>query len=222
MALTDAAPHLLLIVADSSARLGDYERARALATEARPWDEVGALQVLGRVAVSSGALDEAEDHWRALLAVRPDDLEALFMLAQVQLLGGSFDEALETTRQIGTVAGEPYPLLQLLRGNILAAAGRMDEAEQALRREIELYPMGAQAYRRLALFLARNNRPQEAVDVVRQLVETRNDATGYAAAVQILHALGDPRSAMALLAEASRMYPESAELAALREAFTRS
>jgi len=216
--LTDGAPHLLLAVARSSARLGDYDRARTLAIEARPWDEAGALQILGEVALAGGQVDEAEQHLQGSLATRPDNVDVLFMLAQVQLRRGSFEEALTTTGQIGDIAEEPYPKLGLLRGNILASAGRMDEAEQALKREIELFPQGTLAYSRLALFLARQGRPQEAVAVVRQLVETRGDAKGYAVAAQTLEALGDPHSARALLHEASRLFPDNMELADLRQA----
>ena len=148
----------------------------------------------------------------------PDSAGALFILAQLQLNQGGLDEALRTAGEVEAAAGGPVPRLELLRANILASSGRAEESERALRREIELFPRGMQAYSRLAVFLTRHGRPQEAVDVVRELVETRQDAPGYAAAVRTLSAMGDPQGARALLAVASRKFPGDTQLAALREA----
>ena len=80
-----------------------------------------------------------------------------------------------------------------------------------------LFPEGPMAYSRLAMFLARHQRPREAVEVVRRLVENRPDPAGYAAAVRTLAGLGDPRAARGLLAEARRRFPENDELAALAD-----
>lgn len=215
--LSDNAPHLLLALAQTNARAGDYGRARELADRAHSWDPGLAEQVLTRVALANKDLEAAEQHAQASLAAEPANSAVLFMLAQIQLQRSAFDEALETVKKTERVADGPMPKLELLRANILASAGRLEEAEQALHRELEAFPEGTLAYSRLAILLARRGRTQEAIDTLQRLVEHRSDPIGYAAAVRTLVRLGDPRSAQGLLAQAIGKFPNSPELAALRQ-----
>lgn len=219
--LTERAPYWVLTVARSSVRIGELDRARELAEEALSWNPVGAREVLARAAIANRDLSSAEAHIRSALATQPGSVAALFLLAQIQLHRSDLEAALRTATEAEAAADAPVRSLELLRANILAVAGRTEESEEALRREIELFPRDLPAYSRLATFLARQGRPQEAVAVVRQLVETREDASGYAAAVRTLEALGDRRGAEALLAVGSRQFPESVELADMREAALR-
>ena len=215
--LSGNAPHLLLAAVRTSIRVGEHDRARELASDALAWDEAGARRLLAEVALAEQDLEEAERQARASLALRAPNTSAMFTIVQVQLGRGELEEALETAREAQeAIGGRPVRKLELLRANILATMGRFEEAEQALRKEIELFPGGALAYSRLALFLARHGRPREAVETLRRLVETNPNPGGYAVAVRALEMLGDGRSSRALLAEALRKFPDSQELAALR------
>jgi arylsulfatase A-like enzyme/Tfp pilus assembly protein PilF len=205
--LSGEAPHLVLAAARTSLHSGELDSAAELAQRATAWDEAAARTLLGEIALAKGDLDQAESESRRALELRRPNSSAMFTIAQAQLRRGELDEALETTRQNEVEVGRPVPRLDLLRGNILASLGRFEEAEAALRRELENFPDNLATYPRLALFLARHGRPDEAVATVRLLVETHPDPAGYLAAVRALELLGDPAAAAALMNEARRRFP---------------
>ncbi len=207
--ISDSAPHLLIAGARTSLLAGEPDRAAELAARALEWNEAEARTLLARIALSRGELDEAERQSRGAIGARSPNIAAALVLARVQLRRGDLEAALETTDTVERQAGEPVPRLEFLRGNIFASMGRFNEAEAALRREIELFPNGVTAYPRLALFLARHGRPREAVETVQLLVERNPSPAGYLAAVRALEMLGDPESASALLSEARRRFPDS-------------
>ena len=204
------APHLVLAAARTSLRASVPGQAAELATRALAWDEAGARTLLGEIALEREDLDEAERQSRLAIELRTPNSAAMFTLAQVQLRRGEFDAALETTRLNRESVGRPVQRLELLRANILASMGRFEEAEAALRREIELFPSAVAAYPRLAVLLARHGRPDEAIETVRRLVDTHPNPAGYSAAARAFELLGDPRSAQALRDEARRRFAQPA------------
>ena len=100
------------------------------------------------------------------------------------------------------------PSLVMLRASLLVRLGRVEEAEAELRAEIEKQPNGLRVHSRLALLLARHGRPDEAVTVVRRLVEGNPTPAGFAAGARTLSDLGDPESARALARAGLERFPQ--------------
>lgn len=209
--ISGTAPHLLLAAARTSMLSGDGAAATDYATRALEWDEAAARALLGEIALSAGDLEQAESNARASIDLRLPNTAAMFILAQVQLRKGEFEAALQTTTAAREAVEGPIPRLGVIRANILGSMGRFEEAEQSLREELRDFPENVAAYGRLALLLARQGRPDEAVTTIRQLVEANPNPQGYQAAARALDQLGDPRAAQALMNEARRRFPELIE-----------
>jgi Flp pilus assembly protein TadD len=105
--------------------------------------------------------------------------------------------------------------LFFVQGDLLARLGRNAEAERAFRREIADFPGSPSPYSRLAVLYATQGRPQEAVAMLRSMVESSGSPAAYAEAVRTLRTLGDPVGANALLRHALTRHPGSKELRAL-------
>jgi arylsulfatase A-like enzyme/Flp pilus assembly protein TadD len=184
----------------------------ALATDASP-----AHNLLAQIALAKKDYPAAEKEARAALAARGSRIGPLLTLAQTLKEEGQLDKALETTQQavgeVDRMEGDPkYSGLWFLRGDLLARAGRDAEAEQAFQREIQNFPGNTAPYSRLAILYAAQGRTQEAVGILRTMVERNNSPLAYAEAVRTLRTLGDPQGAAALLRYARTVHPESREL----------
>lgn len=107
--------------------------------------------------------------YRQVLALRPDDANALNLLGQLARAGGDLAEAL---RLIGRAAalqpGAPVFLAAL--GATLAEAGRLPEAERALRAALAARPGDVTSLRNLGQALAAQGRAAEALLPLRQAV----------------------------------------------------
>src|SRR6266545_1180938 len=99
-------------------------------------------------------------------------------------------------------------------GDILARLGRDAEAEKAFGREIEDFPSNPYAYSRLSVLYASQGRAQEAVGILKAMVDRNDTPLAYAEAVRTLRTLGNRQGAAALLQYAQQKHPESRELRA--------
>jgi arylsulfatase A-like enzyme/Tfp pilus assembly protein PilF len=197
--------------------MGRYDEAREHAELALPSDAAPARNLLAQIALARHDLPAAEKEARAALALGGSRIGPLLTLAQTLKEEGDLGKALATTEQaVGEVAkmeGSPkYSGLWFLHGDLLARAGRDAEAERAFLRELEDFPANPNPYTRLAVLYASQGRAEEAIAMLRRLVE-RNDSPGaYVEAVRTLRTLGDPEGAAALLRYARSRHPESREL----------
>ncbi len=204
--LSGSAPHLSFAAARTSLRVGELEQAKTLAEAGLDWDQASGRTLLGEIALAAGDLETAELEARVAADLRIPNSSALFTLAQVHLRRGEFEDALAVADRNEREVGRPVPLLDMLRANIFASMSRFDDAEAALRREIEHFPNGPAAYARLALFLARQGRPDEALETIRRLVDRNPTPQGFLAAARTFDTLGDPTSAQAMRDEARRRF----------------
>lgn len=89
------------------------------------------------LAVQAGELgksDEAIDWWRQALALRPDDVEALFNLAYQYLQIGKYQEALQAAKRSVELSPETkdallnYALCEMLVGNVVKTTALLEES----------------------------------------------------------------------------------------------
>nr|HRC88205.1 tetratricopeptide repeat protein [Thermoanaerobaculia bacterium] len=223
LALSQGAPHIALAAASLYLEMGDLKAAEEHARLALVAHPSFAHGVLSQIALARKDLDGAEREAREAMAAGENRIGPVVTLAAVLEARGRYEEVLELTAQAEATyrsrEAQDKALLRglyLTRGQALADLGRREEAEVALRKEIELFPQDPRAYSSLAILCALTGRPGEVPDLLRRMVETRPSAGNYAEAVKTLRILRDPASAQALLAHALKLYPGSPDLAALR------
>jgi TolB-like protein/Tfp pilus assembly protein PilF len=109
----------------------------------------------------------AEAEYRQALALAPNDAPAQFGLGQLLATLGDADQAIELTRQ--ALATEP------LRANVYNWLGtyylginRLDEAERAIRRAIELQPTAQSFHVQLAIIEIKRGHAKEALAAAQQ------------------------------------------------------
>lgn len=109
----------------------------------------------GCLALARGRLDEAENLFRTVLAEDPAHAAAATNLAQVLVLRGRVEEALETIRPfVGVEGSEQYPRAVLLAARCLNALGQYEEAVALLSLvDDEHFPKGLKS----ELFLVKGN-----------------------------------------------------------------
>ena len=94
------------------------------------------------------------------LYVEPSDI---LLLAEVAIAEGNYPAALDAVDRASRLAAEQEVprvwRLEFLRADALARMGRIDDAKQAYRREIELFPNDARAYGNLAVVEVLTNDP---------------------------------------------------------------
>jgi predicted TPR repeat methyltransferase len=126
------------------------------------------LVALGHEHAERGEHADAEARYREALAVAPDHLGAIcllgFLLVERDDPGGAID-LLERARELAP----DFPPVQLALGAAYAAAGHDELAVAAMERAILLDP-GTVPLERLAKHHIRENRPREAIGLLRRLL----------------------------------------------------
>lgn len=116
----------------------------------------------GVAAHQAGRLAEAEQAYRAALALAPDQGEPLYLMGILQLQRGSPAQAEQFLHK--AVAALPHePNAHYHHGGALAALGRFAEAVEGFEQAISLKPDFAQAFVDRGLALGSLGRPQEAI-----------------------------------------------------------
>ena len=213
------APHLTMAAASLFLQLGALDEAEAHARLALEQHPSFANGLLARIALRRNDLEAAETLARRALE---DDLPRLgpqITLASVLHAAGRYEEALamvETTEASFAARQTPDPELirglHLIAGKIQADLGRAEAAEEAFKREIELFPDEIHAYSNLALLYGLTGRPGLVSGTLERMVSARPEPGSYVEAVKTLRALRFDPGAQALLRYALGLFPESREL----------
>lgn len=216
LALSGGAPQVALNAASLLLEMRRLEEARAHAELALASHDA-AYDILAQVALKQDDLDAADRWSREAMARRGTRVQPLVVRARVLVERKRYEEALTIADQAESeLAARPdreaLRGLHLARGKALASLGDDEGAITALRREIELHPEEIAPYTHLALVYALTGRAADAGGTLRRLIEANPTAAAYAEAVRTLRALGDERSADAVLAQARRRWPDDAEL----------
>jgi tetratricopeptide (TPR) repeat protein len=114
-----------------------------------------------------------------------------------------FEKALEFYEQALKVKPE-FPEAEFQRGNALVSLNRLDEAEGAFRRAIELRKQWALPYSALGALLTRNNKPRDAEPVLRQALKLEpNDSLSLRILADLRLRAGDAKEAAELARRAT-------------------
>ena len=99
-------------------------------------------------------------------------------------------------------------MLHFLRGDVLARLGRVEEAEQDFRREIQMFPEDTTPYKNLVLLLVAQGRSREGADLIRTMVKESPIPSTYHAVCDVLQSVGDDRGVRYWARQGLARYPE--------------
>ena len=146
--------------------------------------------LLGVATLQLGMWEEAVKVWERALESRPDYVEVLCNLAAAHSMRDMLDEA-EGFYRSALGFDEMYPLAWFSLGRLLAKESRYEEAEEAMRRYIDLTPGDPWAYNILGTCLVQLGKENEAEFELAKAVQLDPDGEAGALARQELQRLKD-------------------------------
>ena len=149
--------------------------------------------ILGRAALAKGDVETASREAQAAMSVHSYRAPAQVLMAQVLVKQKRLDDALNLVNQVE----EPVPLLEFVRGDILARRNQFDGAIKAFNEEIRRYPRDRDAYASLAVVYLVSGRRSEANQTMERLVRANPSTSSYALAAQTFEQLHDEADAAA-------------------------
>jgi putative PEP-CTERM system TPR-repeat lipoprotein len=176
---------------------------KANPTQAAP--RLAQVEQLLRLGDTAQALQAAQDAKAAL----PNNDEILAALGRAQLAAGDTQQAIGT---FGQLAGkQPQEITYQLRlADAHALANDLASARSALRKALEIDPESALAKRALTAVALRQNRPDEARQIARDLQKAKpKDAAGYALEGDVERSLKSWPAAVTAYRKAFAIAPET-------------
>lgn len=117
---------------------------------------------------------------QAATVALPNDLSIMDALGQTQLLAGDAQQAASTFRKLASLKPADAQV-QMNLAEAQVAAKDFEAAERALKRALEVDPKLGSARRGLAMLALRDNRPQDALVIARDMQKQQpKDALGFA------------------------------------------
>jgi tetratricopeptide (TPR) repeat protein len=218
----DPSPDLILEAARAHTSIGRFDRAaqyieRALVV--RPgWAPALAQKGDLHLALARGGVDvpgnveAALDAYRQAANADPADVETTRALAELCAQTGRTDEAIGHLARLEAARGLPPPL-ELLLARLYLRSGNTPAATPLLEAIVRRTPTGPEAVDLLASVYEGDGRYDEALALYAPLFEGETVRSGVRARVALLHLEARrPRQAVAVLAEAIAVEPESADL----------
>jgi tetratricopeptide (TPR) repeat protein len=210
---------LLFDAANLAFTLGDLETAKQHAEIAVAIEPGEAHQILARIALKRGQVEEAEKEAKAAVATQHDPVAMLMMLATIEKTRGNLASSLAYIDQAADRVSHKKPPtmegLHLSRGDVLARLGRTEEAEREFHAEIAAFPKASEAYASLIMLLATERRLDEATKLVFEAVKSIPEPHTYAVIAETLAAIGDGNGAMFWIGQGLQHYPADSELRAM-------
>ncbi len=167
-----------------------------------------ALELLARVDLARGRLDDARRHADAAAGGRNPQAVAWLVGAEVRTRQGDYAGALarldEAQARAGATGIDAVYNLEALRADALARSGRTREAEAAYRREVAAFPGHLVAHARLAALLFAQGRRDEGRAAVEAMVAANPNPQARRVAVVTLEAVGDRTGAARVARQPSK------------------
>lgn len=126
------------------------------------------LAAAGR-AIREGRIDEAERAYARVLALEPDNAEALRGLGAIEFQGGRYDAAESRTRQLLAIRPRD-PAIHLALGMVLQRRGRLEDATAAYEAALAIDPLHVGAQIAVGELYRLQNRFDDAVVAARKAV----------------------------------------------------
>jgi predicted O-linked N-acetylglucosamine transferase (SPINDLY family) len=159
----------------------------------------------------AGRVTEAEQIYRQILAVEPDEPNTLNLLGVIAHDSGRHDLALQYLQRAVAVDGTEA-IFQNNLGNVLKALGKPDEAVACYRRALELNPRHVRAHYNLAIALKEQEKWDEAIACCQRVLELLpDDAEAHNHLGNTLKAAGRPEEAAAAYRRALQHDPRHVE-----------
>jgi tetratricopeptide (TPR) repeat protein len=193
------------------ARNSDYQSSLAI------WQDIVSKHLssprahnnLGRVLGDAGRTDEAIEHYREALRLKPDYAEAHYNLASALARSGRSEEASEHYQRLLQLEPDNAEAHHGL-GRILAGMGKTDEAIEHYHQALEASPLNAEVHNSLGSALAVVGRFSEAIEHLNQALWLKPD---YPEADRklggALAAIGETAEAIAHYDRALELTPDS-------------
>jgi tetratricopeptide (TPR) repeat protein len=165
---------------------------------------------LGLALAQQGALEDAEQHYRQALRLRPDYARAQYALGNVLATRGNFAEAIELYRKVLRAGIEGADVHYYL-GNIFAKLNRLPEAAEQYERSLQINRRNAAAHASLGHVLFRQRKLEDAVLHYREALEIQPEtADAHYGLANILATRGELDQAMDHYQSALRINPSYA------------
>lgn len=151
---------------------GKLDEAASIASAAIKDSPRRARALLAHVALQRGDLATAQQLADEAANARGAEPTDILLLAEVAIARGGYAAALDAVNRAARLAAEQETPrvwhLEFLRADALARMGRPDEAKEAYRRDIELFPNDARAYANLAVIevLTRDRHAESTLDAL--------------------------------------------------------
>jgi tetratricopeptide (TPR) repeat protein len=191
---------LALRLAEVLLRLRRFDDAAAHARLGEKDDFGGAHLLLSRVAFEQKRYADAEQEARLAMGDNHNDIQARVVLGRIYAQQDRPREALAVARDAVVEADRrkagPIESLYFVIGDALARMQDYKGAEQALRREIEVFPRNRQAYASLYLVFMLTERPVDANAALESMVRANPGRATMLFAAQTVEAIGDTRAAV--------------------------
>ena len=167
---------------------------------------------LAREVARQGRRQEAIDHYREALRIRPYDPEAHNNLGLLLAVTGEFDASLAELRRAIEIAPQ-YAKAYFNLGRVLARQGDLDAAVENFEKALKLDPDEAEIHLALGTVLTRMDRSREAGERFKQAVRLKPDlAEAHAALARWLASRGEKDQAASHYEEALRLMKARAQL----------
>ncbi len=172
-----------------------------------------AHDTLGEYLAERGQTDEAVMHFRAALAIRPDDLPANLNLATLEANRGNLESAIERYEFVALHAADA-DLRAAAYGNLGTAYRELHQpaaAKECFARALELDPKHSMAMIGLGLIAQKNGDLPEAVIEYSRAMAIEPTDVGYLLLAQALQQEGHTDEARAINERIARLSPNLAE-----------
>jgi protein O-mannosyl-transferase len=172
-----------------------------------------AHDTLGEYLASQGQIEEAATHFRAALAIRPDDLPGNLNLGAYEHGHGNLPAAIERYQMVAQHAAD-VSLRAIAYGNLGSAyrqMGDLTKAKQCFNTALQLSPDRPMAMIGLGLIAERNGDPSEAVRQYSRAMAVQPTDVGFLLLAHALQQEGRSDEAKAILERVAHSSPDLPE-----------
>jgi tetratricopeptide (TPR) repeat protein len=165
--------------------------------------------MLGKAYLEQGQHQPARRALEHCLQLSPGHLEALRALGGLEVQAGRLGRALELQKKV--LAAKPRPIYGewAKLGNLYLLAGQTEKGIEALKRSLELEPLGYLAHRTLARHFADSGQTRKAIEELRFLIQyyPALDPNFYLKLHELYLKAGEEKAARRTLSKAKRIFP---------------